>query len=268
MIIHPRLTKFSSVYTKGSLAKRFAMTEKINQKIFGNTAKLYPDKKRNYPVEIIEQCYNFCLPEEKYIMISPLNISKDSDFAGGTTIMEKMGMYVGYLMQIPLTQNNKINIKTLPTLMHESTHVLDFLLNPKFVRNDLNISNNPQFDQFAKFYDHFFYKITDENNNPEEILKTANNETKKFIKDLPAKLKISFLNFIRYSLQMEEHAYKQDLHYAKILKKLGKPVDSEELVNYNKLLLLPEKLRIAEELLAKTIKEERSKLKTTNKIKN
>lgn len=236
------------------------MAEKINQKIFGNTVKLYPDKKRNYPVEIIEECYNFCTPEKKVVMIEPIKISDSDDFAGGIKIMEKMKMYVGYIMELPVTKGNKINIKTLPTLMHESTHVLDFLLNPKFLKNDLDFFNSPLSEKCFKFYEKYFYKLNN-NQKPQQILKTAQDETYKFLKEIPIDKRIIFLNFMRYSMQMEEHAYKQDIHYSKILKKLGKPVDSEELVDYNKIFLFPEKIKIVEKLLAQTIKEERTKLK-------
>lgn len=261
MRIHPRLTKFSSAYTKGSLAQRFALTDKINQKIFGNTVKLYPDKKRNYPAEVIEECYNFCTPEDKNVLIKPLKISKDDDYAGGTNIMRKMDMYVGYFMELPVTKNEKINIRTLPTLMHESTHVLDFLLNPKFLKNDLDFFNKPLSEKCFDFYEKIFYKLSDKPLLPAQILETAQKEIEEFLETLPVDMKIKFLNFMRYSMRMEEHAYRQDIHYAKILKKLGKPVDSEELTDYNKVLLFPQKIKIVENLLAKTLKEERLKLK-------
>ena len=267
MIIHPRLTKFSSAYTKGSLAQRFVLTEKINQKIFGNTVKLYSGKKNNYPAEIIEDCYNFCTPEDKNIMIKPLVVSENDDFAGGTKIMEKMGMYVGYLMELPVTKNDKINIRTLPSLMHESTHVLDYLLNPKFLKNDLDFFNNSKYcEDCFKFYEEHFYKLNENNDGQKEMLKTAEKETIKFLKTLPDDLKITFLKFMRYSMQMEEHAYRQDVHYARILKKLGKHVDNEELKDYNKILLFPEKINIVEKLLSKTIKNEREKLKPQSLI--
>lgn len=261
MKIHPRLTKFSSAYTKGSLAQRFALTDKINQKIFGNTVKLYHGKRNNYPAEIIEDCYNFCTPEDKNIMIKPLKVSKDDDFAGGTNIMERLGMYVGYLMELPVTQSGKFNIKSLPILMHESTHVLDYLLNPKFLKNDLDFFNNPLNEKCFKFYEKYFYKFENNTASPSETLKTAEVKTAEFLKTLPDDMKITFLNFMRYSMQMETHAYRQDIHYARILKKLGKPVDSEELINYNKMFLFSEKIKIVDNLLAQIIKEKREKLK-------
>ena len=268
MIIHPRLTKFSSAYAKGSLAQRFAAADKINNKIFGNTVKLYQGKRNNYPADIIEDCYNFCTPENKNVAIVPLKDYGDDDLAGGTRVVEKMGMYVGYAMELPVTKNDKISIRTLPTLMHESTHVLDFLLNPKFLRSERAFFDNPLSHKFVKFYEKYFYNEGAENVKPEDILKTAEHATSKFINLLPFSTKIVFLKFIRFSMQMEEHAYKQDYHYAKILKKLGKKVNQEELSDFGKELMLSEKIKIVENLLAQSIKEEREETKLLQKIKN
>lgn len=60
---------------------------------------------------------------------------------------------------------------------------------------------------------------------------------------------------------LEQQAYKQDMHYARILKKLGKPVDDEDLTDYGKLIIFQEKIKIVEKLLAQTIKAERDKLR-------
>ena len=259
MRIHPRLTKFSSAYTKGSLAQRFALADKINEMIFGNTVKLYRGKRRNYPAEIIEECYNFCIPENKNIMLEHLKDPDADKFTGGTEIIEKMGMYAGYVIKLPINGNGNINIKSLPTFMHESTHVLDFMLNPKFLKNDLDLTNSSLRTECVDFYDKFFYQYID--NTPELTLETAYNETVKFLKKIPDYMKITFLNYMRYNMQMEKHAYSQDTHYARILKKLGKPVGKGELEDYNKTVLYPEKMKIVEKLLAQTIKEEREKLK-------
>ena len=180
--------------------------------------------------------------------------------------MEKFGMYTGYIMNLPVTANDKINIKTLPALMHESTHVLDYLLNPKFLKNESDFFDLPHSAKYFEFYEKYFYKLGEGNINAVQILKTAHDETEKFIRELPVNIKITFLKFMRFCMQMEQHAYKQDIHYAKILKKLGKPVDQEELKDYNKILLFPQKIKIVENFLAQTIKDERNKLKPLSLI--
>lgn len=279
IIIHPRLTKFSSFYTKGSLSYRAKSAEKINEKIFGNTVKLYYGKKKNVDAGIIEDCYNFCLPENKGIEFSPLYVKPDDDYAGSTEILEKMGKYVGFMIDLPMTKSDKINIKTIPALMHESTHVLDYLLNPKYLANDRDFRNlapeltdlvevyknkNQECENFKNIVDLYntvFYKVQNPNENKAKILKEADIMLRNALKSVAPKEKIILLKYMRNSMILEQHAYKQDMHYARILKKLGKPVDDEDLTDYGKLIMFPEKIKIIEKLLAKTIKAERDKLR-------
>ena len=36
---------------------------------------------------------------------------------------------------MPVNSKKKLNILELPSFMHESTHVLDYLFNPKYIAN-------------------------------------------------------------------------------------------------------------------------------------
>ena len=118
VIIHPKLTKFSSIYCKGSVLQRAKFAERINNKIFSNTLNLYKGKSRNVHVELIEDCYNFCLPEDKNILLAPLDVKSMDDYYGGIEILEKLGIYVGYMIDLPVSKSLKFNIKNFPALMH------------------------------------------------------------------------------------------------------------------------------------------------------
>ena len=261
MIIHPRLTKFSPAYAKGSLAQRFAAADKINNKIFGNVVKLYHDKKNTYPAEIIEECYNFCLPEEKNVVIQPMTVYNSEDYYGGVDFLCKMNMCVGFAIELPVTKSDKLHVKTIPTLMHESTHVLDFFLNPKFLRNDVKFNDLKNNDKCWEVYQEYFYKSSGET--LDEILDNAQSNTKNVLKEMKPNERLIFLNFIRYSLQMEQRAYIQDSVYANALKKIGKPFDKEDLPNYSKIMLAKEKIKLVEKMLADEIKEQRKSLKNS-----
>ena len=50
-------------------------------------------------------------------------------------------------------------------------------------------------------------------------------------------------------MEMEYHAYNQDVKYAKLLQKLGKPVDKVDLENYNDFMAFPEKINIVNKLI-------------------
>ena len=277
VIIHSRLTKFSSVYCKGSVLQREKFAERINNKIFNNTLNLYKGKSRNVHAELIEDCYNFCLPEDKNILLAPLDVKSMDDYYGGIEILEKLGMYVGYMIDLPVSKSLKFNIKNLPALMHESTHILDYLLNPKYLVNDRDLNNiapdiknllnvndsvNTKYKKIKKIldmYNNVFYKIEDSDADKSQILKNAEEKLCKGVEGLDSKTKIVLLKYMRNSMIMEKHAYKQDVLYAGILKKLGKRVDSEDLKDYNKIIMFPEKIKIVEKILIQTIKSEREK---------
>ena len=281
VIIHPRLTKFSTLYAKGSVVQRAKSADRINEKIFGNTVKLYNNKKKNVHAEIIEDCYNFCLPENKNILLSPLE-SKSDDYAGDVVILEKMKMFVGYMIDLPMSKSDKINIKSIPALMHESTHVLDYLLNPKYLVNERDLQNmtfiskfysnkegcspsdllvSDKVNKLVNLYNDVFYHLEDLNSDKSLILGNAEAKLKTCLNGIAPKVQIVLLKYMRNSMLMEQHAFKQDMHYAKILKKLGKPVDDADSKDYGKLAMFPEKIKIVEKLLVGTIKAERDKLR-------
>ena len=261
MIIHPRLTKFSSAYAKGPLAQRFATADKINNKIFGNVVKLYRDKKNTYPAEIIEECYNFCLPEEKTVVIQPMTVYNPKDYYGGVDFLCKMNMYVGFAIELPVTKSDKLHVKTIPTLMHESTHVLDFFLNPKFLINDVKFNELKNNDKCWGIYQEYFYNSSGKT--LDEILNNARSNTKNVLKEMNPNDRLIFLNFIKYSLQMEQRAYKQDSVYANALKKIGKPFDKEDLPDFSKIMHAKEKIELVEKMLADEIKQQRKSLKNS-----
>ena len=277
VIIHPKLTKFSSIYCKGSVLQRAKFAERINNKIFSNTLNLYKGKSRNVHVELIEDCYNFCLPEDKNILLAPLDVKSMDDYYGGIEILEKLGIYVGYMIDLPVSKSLKFNIKNFPALMHESTHILDYLLNPKYLVNDRDLNNiapdiknllnvnesvktgYKKIKKILDMYNDVFYKIEDSGVDKFQILKNAEKKLRKGVEGLDSKTKIVLLKYMRNSMIMEQHAYKQDVLYARILKKLGRRVDSEDLKDYNKIIMFPEKIKIVEKILIQTINSEREK---------
>ena len=248
--------------------QRFALADKINNKIFGNIVKLYPNKKNTYSAEVIEECYNFCLPEQKTVVLQPMTIYNSEDYCGGVDFLSKMNMYVGFAIELPVTKSDKLHVKTIPTLMHESTHVLDFFLNPKFLRNDVKFNELNKNEECWEIYQKYFYNSSGKT--LDEILKNAKSSTKEALKKLNPQDRLIFLNFIRYSLQMEERAYKQDSVYAKVLKKIGKPFDKEDLPDYSKIMHTKEKIELADKMLAEEIKKQRKCLRISlaDKLKN
>ena len=105
-------------------------------------------------------------------------------------------------------------------------------------------------------YNDVFYKIEDSGVDKFQILKNAEKKLRKGVEGLDSKTKIVLLKYMRNSMIMEQHAYKQDVLYARILKKLGRRVDSEDLKDYNKIIMFTEKIKIVEKILIQTINSE------------
>lgn len=252
-------TRFSYYITKGTMSSRIKRTEGLNNKVFQRLLQLY-DRKNACGIGVIKNSYNAILPEKKNIQIHALSL-KDCDLYGGGTRVEGSEKYLtGYSIEIPTNKKKKLNILELSSFMHESTHVLDYLFNPKYVANYKQMCEKNIYDKkYFSIYEKYFYN-SDEmaKNDKKEMLILAENETKKALKKIPYNEKLIFLNFIKYSMEMEYHAYNQDVKYARILKSLEKPVDEESLEDYNKYMAFPEKIKIINKLLKEELESKRA----------
>ena len=243
--------KFSHYISRGSISSRIKTADELNSKVFQRIIQLY-DKKNSCGIGAIKSGYNSVLPERKNIQILPLAQRDYDEFSGSVDIEEgRKNFLSGYTIKLPANKKKKLCIMDLSQLMHESTHILDYLLNPKYIANyrqmcERDIYNKSYFD----LYDKYFYNTEDMiKGNKKEMLTLAEEETRKGLRRASHDDKIIFLNYIKYCMEMEYHAYNQDVKYAKLLQKLGKPVDKVDLENYNDFMAFPEKINIVNKLI-------------------
>ena len=248
-------TRFSHNIARGSITQRTKLTEELNHKVFDRMLQLYGSKD-SYGIDAIKNNYNSLLPERKKIGILPLPAKDCYEYNGGVVVDEAgNNVLSGYSIEVPTNKKKKLSILELSSFMHESTHILDYLLNPKYIANyrqmcEKNICDKKYFD----IYERYFYNTEEmRNNSKDKMLKLAEEKTREALRRVSYQEKIIFLNYIKYSLEMEHHAYKQDYFYAKILKKLGKPVEEENLKDYNKYMAFPEKIEIVNNLIREEI---------------
>jgi len=246
--------RFSYNFSRGAVADRFKHSDEFNKQIFDRIIQLY-DKKTLCGIGVIKNSYNKFLPENKNIEILPMQVRDYDEYGGGTRVEAIGDNLIGYSIEIPVNVKKKLNILELPEFMHESTHVLDYLFNPKYIMNYRKMCEKRIFDKdYFRIYDKYFYNTDGmRENNKKEILKTAETETRKALESVPYEEKIIFLNYIKYSMQMEKHAYEQGVKFAEYLTKLGKPVDKESLDDYNKYLLFDEKIKMINDMLKEEI---------------
>lgn len=254
-------TRFSHYISRGSILSRKKLSEEINQKVFQRMLQLY-DNKNACGIGVIKNSYNAILPERKDIQILPLPPKDYDEYGGGVRVEEgRKNILSGYSIEVPTNKKKKLNILELSQFMHESTHILDYLLNPKYIANYRQMCERNVYDkEYFSLYDKYFYNTEDmKKNRKKDMLELVESETRKGLKKVLSDEKLVFLNFIKYSLEMENHAYKQDLLYARILQKLGKPIDEESLNDYNKYMAFPEKIDIVNKLIKEEIEKIRQK---------
>ena len=253
-------TRFSSHIAQGSLSARYKTTENLNRKVFQRMLKLY-EKKDLCSISVIKNNYNDILPEKKNIQITQLPLKDYNNCGAGTDVEESKGCITGYSIELPTDKKKKFNISDLSSFMHESTHILDYLLNPKYIANYRQMCIRKIYDKkyFTLYETYFENPRSMFNSDKKQILASAEIETRRKLKKIRSEEKLIFLNFIKYSLEMEYHAYSQDITYAKLLQKLGKPIEKESLFDYNQYMAYPEKIEIINKLIKEEIDKNRLK---------
>ena len=252
-------TRFSQYISRGTTTARIKLSEEINKKVFYRMIQLYGNKNA-CGIGAIKNSYNALLPERKNIQIVPLPLKDYDEYGGGVRVEEGRKNFIsGYSIEIPTNKKKKLNILELSQFMHESTHILDYLLNPKYIANYRQMCEKNIYEKkYFSIYDKYFYNTEDMIKNSKKfMLNLAEQETRDGLKKVPSKEKLIFLNFMKYSMEMEYHAYNQDIIYARLLQKLGRPIDEESLNDFNKYMAFPEKI----DILNKLIKEEIAKIR-------
>ena len=254
-------TKFSYNLSRGAIPEKLKYCDEYNQRIFKRILQLY-DSKTSCGIGVIKNSYNKFLPENKNIEISPLQARDYDEYGGGTRVEEISNCLIGYSIEMPVNTKRKLNILELPAFMHESTHVLDYLFNPKYIMNYRKMCEKNIFENdYFKIYEKWFYN-TEEMliNNKKDMLRKAEEETRTALQEVPHEEKMIFLNYIKYSMQMEKHAYEQGVKFAESLLKLKKPVDKESLDDYGKRLCFKEKIDIINRLIKEELESKRTEL--------
>lgn len=255
--------RFSSCVAYGPISARYKTSEELNKKVFQRMLQLYENK--NFcGIGVIKNSYNAILPERKNVRILSLSLRDYDKYGAGTKVEESGNCLTGYSIEVPTDKKKKLDIIDLSSFMHESTHVLDYLLNPKYIANYRQMCEKKIYEKkYFSVYEKYFDNTEDmKKNNKKEMLCEAEEKTRKILRKVPHEEKIIFLNFIKYSMEMEYHAYCQDILYAKMLKMLGKPIEEKSLNDFNKYMAFPEKIKIINQL----IKEEIVKNRTASRL--
>ena len=216
--------KFSYETAKGSPLARIHKTEDIINKAYDEIFK--SDVFETIPVTDLNGVIKRVLPEKKRIDIVYLldkNFLGGEDFLSSYDALNCKEKFIGYRIDLPLT-NNALSIYDLATFMHEFTHTLDSLFNPKYSSRMIkcedmvaNIySHSLKIKPFAKRYDDYYKNklySKEKFSSPEQIsgiIAQRRNDILKLLKGRKPEEKIIILQNYRYYLETENNAYRNE----------------------------------------------------------
>ena len=251
--------RLSSNYVKGSCAERTNLAANFNKQIFSEIYTLYQNR-NSVSIRELERTYKKLMPEPVYLTVKKLIKDEFKNYTGATIVYFYNNKVTNYKMALT-AKNNKMEISELPTLMHESMHLFNYLLNPKYIKTAEKLRERNLKDTEVDLYTNYYYtnKIYGIDFIDNLLLQRTKYKTKKAIKHLSADDKILVLNSIRESLQSEINAYKETQKYATELRKKNRQHKTYECKGYQKNFMFEKKLDIVNSILYKIIKHERNK---------
>ncbi len=248
--------KFSYNLVKGSVAQRKQFVSSLNEKFF---EELQSMNTSNITIRDFKSVYNKVLPEKKKVEIKQLKELKI--FEGASDYQYDSRNYIsGITLEVPI-KKSKIPKDSLVTIMHENTHILDTLANPKHTSLTQKLYRAGQYGHKRDdWFINVLYCKNKTNDNKESILEVVKEKTKEFLKGKSNSDKILHLQDARYELEQEQHAYSEQLKYAKKLKDNGEEVSGQDLIDYEPIYMFSEKIQLLKEMIFNLISEERKKL--------
>lgn len=256
---------FSPKYSSGSAAERNKTLQNIRDNIFARVVSRFEAPHtvdntyvkyglREYvPIAEIRKVIKESLPEKLRLDIKKTqNGAKDYDACLNTHVNNRDASVSYYSINIPAMKNH-LHIDSIPTVMHEITHLLDMALYPQYNNSLTKIFKKGLPEKVYELFDKVYY--TQGEFLKFKILK----KTKEFMKGLSVEDKLLVLKFLELELKTEAKAKSCTEKYINFLRTHQKrkcrynPVDYS-LYNFEKKIKLVKKMRY------KIISKERKKI--------
>ena len=257
---------------KGSVQQREQAAIHLVDKFYRNFSQKF-DSKGKVPFEEVQKSVDEVFEKKLHVKSKPLIAS---DFEGLSDIL--YSPYSGNIIATTIEvspKKGKLDLSDIPTVLHEFQHLADQIYNPKILSRDQHMTNKGLYiNKYSDLYENYMYVREEFTNEKDKrnIIKQLENKIRKFLRCKSANEKLDYIQDARYSLMMEDQAYKTQRKYAKQFKKKNKPVKDYDLDNENKMHMFEEKIALLNKLGFEIIKKERAKhakkVAEKNKIKN
>lgn len=258
----PKL-RLSNEYSKGSQSARIKTAKGMNRKIFSTIYPMYKDSD-TVSLRQIERTYKKCVPETIYFRIKKLLPEDLQKWEGGMITYFKNKKASGFCIAVK-AEKNTLNIRELPTLMHESMHFFDYILNPNYVKIDEKLRDKNlkkiAYNLYNKYYysnEYFSYF------KPQRATKKAKQGTYKTINGMNIEDKCIIMNYIKLKMKTEINAFDESYKYSKQLKKDKRNHKWCDAEGNHKTFQFDKKLKLINKILYKEITKERMKMVLKN----
>jgi len=237
---------------QGSVKDRYKNIQAANEKIFEQIMENPDDLSLKRLQSIAQDVFS---PSNNKINVKIEELTDRREYIRGSSdTIEENGAIIGYNIQVR-SKNGQLRKDHLPVFMHEVTHVLHHLFEPKILARELSIDKLPKKtqEQVEKYYYRVLHKIHLINFfNP---LK-ARLGFKIITRNLNDQTKLNILKSHRYRLQMEYLANWETEKYEGRLVQRGISYESGE--DMDKYMFI-EKLEFLDKEIKKLLEKMRNK---------
>ena len=244
---------------RGSLDQRQQAAIEVVDKLY---RRLYPkfDKKHELPMTEIQKSIDDIF-EKKVKIIVKESSTPEFDGSSDVIISPINGSFTATTLELNPNKKGKIHISDLITVTHEFQHIVDQIFIPKYlVRGQKLTINSMVTPKYQKLYDELYcYEYPNSKIEKQKIIKLLEYKIKKFLRGMSISEKMDYIQDARYSLIMEEQAYRTQLKYAKKLHKKHLPIKDGELDDEISLHMLKEKIKLITQIGFEIVEKERGK---------
>ena len=243
----------------GSLQQRQQAAIKLVDKLY---RELYPkfNKNNELPLTEIQKSIDGIFEKKVKILVKE---SSTPEFDGSSDVICSPinGSFTATTLELNPNKKGNVHISDLVTIIHEFQHIVDQLFIPKYlVRGQKMTLNSMMTSKYQKLYDQLYcYEYPETKADKRKIIKFLEHQIKKFLKGMNVSEKIDYIQDARYSLSMEEQAYRTQRKYAKKLYKKHISIKNGELDDEISLHMLKEKIKLLTRIGFELIETERGK---------
>lgn len=252
---------FSYAYSRGSKVERIEKTWQLGQQVFDRVIQKFdeqtsvPIEQKSIPISNLRGLLKENLPE--MLKFSVKKTPKEEKVVGSLTSTYNSTAPKRYIMEVP-AEDNKLFIRHVSTLIHETIHLLDRALQPQFQAVESQMSKRGLSYRFSKFYNEVFYT------NKGYSKFSTKRKTNKFLKGMSIEDRLLALRFFKLNMETETRAYQASNNIDKSLVNADKDkifMNQLAYQNYN----FERNIKLVDKMRADIIKKERNKIKRAHK---